>query len=111
VATRPQPATGSFYSINEREMHIECAGIGSPTVILKAASSAPWSQWRNVQPELSRLTKVCSYDRAGHGWSEPRDGPRDAETIVAELHALLCSPVSPPAASTCASTRANFQMK
>jgi len=83
------PPPGSFYNINGRRMHIECTGEGAPAVVLEAAASAPWSQWRKVQPELSRATKVCSYDRAGHGWSEPRDGPRDAETIVAELHALL----------------------
>ena len=35
------------------------------------------------------MTRVCTYDRAGHGWSEPRGGPRDAETIAGELHTLL----------------------
>ena len=70
-------------------MHIECSGTGSPTVVMEAAASAPWSQWRKVQPELSQITRVCSYDRAGHGWSEPSNGPRDAETIVRELHSLL----------------------
>jgi pimeloyl-ACP methyl ester carboxylesterase len=56
---------------------------------MEAAASAPWSLWRKVQPELSQITRVCSYDRAGHGWSEPRKGSRDAETIVRELHSLL----------------------
>jgi pimeloyl-ACP methyl ester carboxylesterase len=56
---------------------------------MEAAASAPWSVWRKVQPELSQVTRVCSYDRAGHGWSAPRDAPRDAETIVRELHSLL----------------------
>jgi pimeloyl-ACP methyl ester carboxylesterase len=70
-------------------MHMECSGTGSPTVIMEAAASAPWSEWREVQPQLSQQTRVCSYDRAGHRWSEPRKGPRDAETIVRELHSLL----------------------
>jgi pimeloyl-ACP methyl ester carboxylesterase len=56
---------------------------------MEAAASAPWSQWRKVQPDVSQITRVCSYDRAGHGWSEPRKGSRDAETIVRELHSLL----------------------
>src|ERR1700687_6432689 len=80
---------GNFYTVEGLQMHIDCSGTGSPSVVVEAAASAPWSLWRKVQPDLSQITRVCSYDRAGHGWSEPRKGPRDAETIVRELHSLL----------------------
>ncbi len=83
------PVPGNFYTVDGLQMHIDCSGTGSPAVVMEAAASAPWSLWRKVQPDLSRITQVCSYDRAGHGWSEPRKGPRDAETIVRELHSLL----------------------
>jgi pimeloyl-ACP methyl ester carboxylesterase len=83
------PVHGSFYAVEGLPMHIDCSGTGSPAVVMEAAASAPWSLWRKAQPELSQITRVCSYDRAGHGWSEPRKGPRDAETIVRELHSLL----------------------
>jgi pimeloyl-ACP methyl ester carboxylesterase len=83
------PVPGNFYTIEGLQMHIDCSGTGSPAVVMEAAASAPWSLWRKVQPELSQITRVCSYDRAGHGWSEPRKGSRDAETIVRELHSLL----------------------
>jgi len=83
------PVPGAFYMIDGLEMHIDCRGTGSPALVLEAAASAPWSEWRMVQPELSHITQVCSYDRAGHGWSRPRRGPRDAERIVRELHSLL----------------------
>lgn len=83
------PVHGNFYTVEGRQMHVDCSGTGSPAVVMEAAASAPWSLWRKVQPELSQITRVCSYDRAGHGWSEPRKGPRDAETIVRELHSLL----------------------
>jgi pimeloyl-ACP methyl ester carboxylesterase len=83
------PVPGNVYPVEGRTVHIDCSGAGSPVVILEAAASAPWSEWRMVQPGLSQLTQVCSYDRAGHGWSEPSKGPRDAETIVRELHSLL----------------------
>jgi pimeloyl-ACP methyl ester carboxylesterase len=83
------PVPGNFYTVEGLQMHIDCSGSGSPAVVLEAGSSAPWSLWRKVQPEVSQITRVCSYDRAGHGWSEPRKGPRDAETIVRELHSLL----------------------
>jgi pimeloyl-ACP methyl ester carboxylesterase len=86
---RRNPLPGSFYTVEGLQMHIDCSGTGSPAVVMEAAASAPWSLWRKVQPGLSQITRVCSYDRAGHGWSEPRKGPRDAETIVRELHSLL----------------------
>jgi pimeloyl-ACP methyl ester carboxylesterase len=83
------PAPGDFYPVEGKQMHIDCTGTGSTTIVLESAASARWTQWRKVQPGLSQVTRVCSYDRAGHGWSEPRGGPRDAETIVHELHSLL----------------------
>lgn len=83
------PVPGAFYSVDGTPMHINCTGSGSPTVVLEHAASASYMLWRRVQPELSQLTRVCSYDRAGHGWSPERGGPRDAETIVHELHSLL----------------------
>jgi hypothetical protein len=76
------PVPGSFYAVEGLQMHIDCSGTGSPAVIMEAAASAPWSLWRKAQPDLSQITRVCSYDRAGHGWSEPRKGQRDAVTIV-----------------------------
>ena len=83
------PVPGNFYSVNGRQMHIYCSGAGSPTVLIETGAGATWLGWQAVQPQLSRVTRVCTYDRAGHGWSEPRTGTRDAETIVGELHALL----------------------
>src|SRR5215212_8299660 len=83
------PPPGEFYTVRGRQMHLVCSGTGSPTVIIEVAASASWLGWERVQDQLSRTTRVCTYDRAGHGWSEPRSGPRDAQTIVAELHELL----------------------
>ena len=45
--------------------------------------------WGGVQPVLSSTTRVCSYDRAGFGWSDPLPTPRDADHVAAELHELL----------------------
>ena len=83
------PVPGNFYSVNGRQMHIYCSGAGSPTVVIETGASASWLGWQGVQPQLAQVTRVCTYDRAGHGWSEPRPGSRDAETTVRELHALL----------------------
>ena len=93
VMTRRQhesnPVPGNLYSVDGRQTHLYCAGQGSPTVLIESGLSRDWLDWQGVQPELSRLTKVCTYDRSGLGWSEPRPGPRDAETIARQLHTLL----------------------
>ena len=80
---------GVFFDVDGREMHILCTGSGGPTVLLEHAASASYLLWRRVQPGLSRVTRVCSYDRPGHGWSPMRDEPRDAQTVAHELHTLL----------------------
>lgn len=83
------PPSGAFYTVDGRKMHIDCAGSGSPAIVLEAGSGGDGLVWGGVQPVLSETTRVCSYDRAGLGWSEPRLGPRDADHIVSELHELL----------------------
>jgi pimeloyl-ACP methyl ester carboxylesterase len=54
---------------------------------------AGWGDWSNswgyVQPDVAKFTRVCTYDRAGMGWSEPGPLPRDASQFSKELHALL----------------------
>ena len=86
-STNPPP--GSFYSIDGRKMRINCTGSGSPAIVLESGSGGDGLVWGGVQPVLSKTTRVCSYDRAGLGWSEPRPGTRDADRIVGELHELL----------------------
>ena len=86
---KQNPVPGDFYAVDGHQMHMDCTGTGSPAIVLESAASASFMLWRHVQPQLSTVTRVCSYDRAGHGWSEPREGPRDAEAIVRELHSLL----------------------
>ncbi len=86
---RQNPVPGTLHTVGGYPMHLVCTGRGAPTVVLEAAASATWLAWRRVQPRLSEQTQVCSYDRAGHGWSDPRPGVRDADHVVAELHGLL----------------------
>jgi pimeloyl-ACP methyl ester carboxylesterase len=83
------PVPGEFYLVDGSRMHLYCSGARSPTIVLEAGLGNDWLDWQTVQPGLSRLTRVCSYDRAGLGWSEPRSGLRDAETIARQLHTLL----------------------
>jgi pimeloyl-ACP methyl ester carboxylesterase len=70
-------------------LHINCVGEGSPTMILESGLGTMSADWANVQPEVAKTTRVCAYDRAGTGWSEPGPEPRDPRQIARELHALL----------------------
>ncbi|MBZ5603113.1 MAG: alpha/beta hydrolase [Acidobacteriia bacterium] len=69
--------------------HLDCSGSGKPTVILESGMSVPAAGWALVQPEIARFTRVCSYDRAGYGWSDPSSRPRTSIEIAKELAALL----------------------
>src|SRR5215216_2168598 len=80
---------GEMVNVNGRLMHINCMGEGSPTVILEAANFGMSAHWVRVQQQLAKSTRVCAYDRAGMGWSEPGPEPRDARQISSELHTLL----------------------
>jgi pimeloyl-ACP methyl ester carboxylesterase len=45
--------------------------------------------WAWVQPEVATITRVCSYDRAGLGWSEAGDGRYIPARVPEELRVLL----------------------
>jgi pimeloyl-ACP methyl ester carboxylesterase len=83
------PAPGKLVDVDGYRMHIDCTGSGSPTLILEAGGQNDSTIWTGVQPALSKTTRVCSYDRAGLGWSDTQPTPRDADHIAAELHRLL----------------------
>jgi pimeloyl-ACP methyl ester carboxylesterase len=70
-------------------LNLDCTGSGSPTVILDSGLGVPAIGWYKIQPEVAKFTRVCSYDRAGYGWSTAGPMPRTSEQIVKELHAML----------------------
>jgi pimeloyl-ACP methyl ester carboxylesterase len=83
------PAPGKLVDIGGRRLHLYCTGAGSPTVILESGASSFSIDWALVQPAVARTNRVCSYDRAGSGWSDP--GPVDAQVqdATTDLHMLL----------------------
>jgi pimeloyl-ACP methyl ester carboxylesterase len=83
------PPPGKLIDIGGRKLHINCTGSGSPVVVLEAGASAFAIDWSLVQPEIARTNRVCSYDRAGMGWSDPSKDVATAARIVRDLHALL----------------------
>ncbi len=86
-ALHPHP--GVIVEAGGYKMHIDCRGSGSPTIILETGLGSDSLIWGGVQPELSKTTRICSYDRGGFGWSDTRPDPRDADHIADDLDHLL----------------------
>jgi pimeloyl-ACP methyl ester carboxylesterase len=83
------PAPGQRVDVGGYRLHIQCFGTGSPTVVLDAGLSGSSLDWSLVQTEMGQTTRVCAYDRAGMGWSDPGPQPRSPGQIARELHTLL----------------------
>lgn len=83
--------TGQMVDVGGYRMHINCQGdpAASPTVVMDAGQGEPGLTWASVQPKVAEFTRVCTYDRAGLGWSERSPKPRTPSNIVEELHTLL----------------------
>lgn len=79
-----------------RRLNLVCQGSGLPTVVLEAGLGDTSAAWHLVQPEVARLTRVCAYDRAGLGLSDPGPLPRTSSAIVHDLHRLLHRAELPP---------------
>jgi len=83
------PPPGRLIDVGGYKLHLHCRGQGQPTVLLEAGLNDFSVQWALVQPAVAQFTQVCTYDRAGLGWSEPSPRPRTSATMVDELHILL----------------------
>ena len=83
------PPPGELVDVGGYQMHLYCTGTGSPTVVLEALSGGFSSYWGWVQPEIAKTTRVCSYDRAGRGWSEAAPVEQDLWQTADALHTLL----------------------
>lgn len=89
AATSPPP--GRLLRVGGVELHLHCTGTaaGAPTVLLEAGLGEPAMTWASIQDALDGEVRVCSYDRAGHGWSSAREGAWTASSAAADLDALL----------------------
>lgn len=80
---------GRLVRVNGQRMHIHVTGEGIPTVVFESGIGASCLSWTLVQPQVAQFTRAVSYDRAGHGWSNPVLGPSTARQTAQELHMLL----------------------
>lgn len=87
------PHVGQMIDVGGYKLHYYAEGEnkGLPTILLESGSGTPssYSDWRYILPELTKYTRVISYDRAGYGWSEAANNVRSSQQIVNDLHTLL----------------------
>ena len=93
----PNRPPGIMVDVGGYRLHILCRGSGpGPSVILDAGLGGFSMDWWFVQEQLATDHRVCAYDRAGYGWSDPGPSPRVTEQIADELEALLRGAQVPP---------------
>lgn len=71
------------------QLRLDCRGSGSPTVVLEAGASVYSIAWMRVQDDVAKFTRVCSYDRAGMGWSDNARETLSPQQVAETLHTLL----------------------
>lgn len=91
---RRHPPPGDLVQLSDgRVLHLQVAGEqhGGPTVVLDAGFGAFSPAFARLQEELAHVATVVAYDRPGYGWSDPADGPVDAQATAADLHEALAT--------------------
>jgi pimeloyl-ACP methyl ester carboxylesterase len=83
------PMPGQLIDVGGHRLHLRCTGKGTPTVVLEPGAGEMSSNLGWITPAVARDTRVCVYDRAGRGWSEPASTAQDGAQIATDLHTLL----------------------
>lgn len=97
-ARDPQAHPGQLVRLADgRRLNLRCSGKGGPTVLLEGGFAATSLAWWKVQPRIARTNRVCSYDRAGYGFSDEGPSPRDGAATARDLdHALRVAKIRGP---------------
>lgn len=93
---RMYPAPGQLVDVGGHRLHLNCVGSGTPAVILESGLGETGDYWGWISAAIARDTKVCVYDRAGRGWSDPASAPQDGVDLARDLHVLLDRGGVPP---------------
>lgn len=85
----PYTEPGQRVDIGGRHINMHCMGTGTPTVVLMAGIFS-WSVvWYKTQPVIAQESRVCTFDRASYGFSDPAPRPQILSEVVDDLHAAL----------------------
>lgn len=84
-----ESVSGQLVDVGDHQLYLSCAGSGEPTVILEPGLGETSAAWGWIAPTVAAHTRVCVYDRAGRGRSEPSSAAPDGDQIATDLHTLL----------------------
>lgn len=87
--TKAYKPVDQMVDVNDIQMRLDCRGSGSPIVVLEAGAQSSSRIWGWIQDDLAKFTRVCSYDRAGYGWSDPVPEAMLPDRVAKMLHDLL----------------------
>ncbi|HYM35522.1 MAG TPA: alpha/beta hydrolase [Steroidobacteraceae bacterium] len=81
---------GNLIDVGHRRLHLWCEGKGpGPTIVMLAGGGTPSVASYALQDRIAAYAHVCSYDRAGLGWSDPAPKPLSLSDQVLDLKRLL----------------------
>jgi pimeloyl-ACP methyl ester carboxylesterase len=86
---RTYVAPGQLVDVGGHRLHLHCAGSGTPTVVLESGLGETGAYWGWISTALALDTRVCVYDRAGRGWSDPASAAQDGVAVTTDLRTLL----------------------
>jgi pimeloyl-ACP methyl ester carboxylesterase len=86
---RTHVAPGQLVDVGGHRLHLHCAGSGTPTVVLESGLGETGTYWGWISAALAPDTRVCVYDRAGRGWSDPASAEQDGVAVTTDLRTLL----------------------
>ena len=90
-AAREFPPTGTMVDIGGRRLHLVCIGRDDamdPTVIFESSGWGNALSSSKARERLATRTRVCSYDRLGHGWSDAAPGVTTIGGTASDLGVL-----------------------
>jgi pimeloyl-ACP methyl ester carboxylesterase len=90
------PPPGRMVDVGGRRLHVVCIGGGSPVVLFEPPGFGNALSFSVARETLARRARVCSYDRAGAGWSDPAGDPLSVGTLADDALRVLDT-VSPGA--------------
>jgi pimeloyl-ACP methyl ester carboxylesterase len=94
-SARRHAAPGRMVDVGGQRLHLICAGNGWPTVLFESGIAASSLSWARVLRDVAAFTRVCAYDRAGLGWSDPAGAPRTVTRMIGEMRGVLADAGTP----------------
>ena len=89
IDRRTHVVPGQLIDVGGHRLHLNCIGSGTPAVILESGLGETAAYWAGISTAIARDTKVCVYDRAGRGWSDPVSAAQHGLAGARDLHILL----------------------